>query len=1431
MTQPVNPSPEPEKSNALQRMVSKLTSSPKKMTVGLMAIATAGSLGYWGIGFVVRKKLPLFLEDQIGKIIERPIDLGEVNSFSLNRIEFGKTIIPPTDDGDLIQVEAVKVGFNIFPVLFRRTLPLQATLVNPSVYLEQAQDGTWINLDFLKPDPDKDKKDPLIYLDVDLAVDQADITTVPYEQEPLKTSVAGSGRFQQQKKLLDYDFEAKIEAAIATIQGQTELETGMTDTKLLVKDLALANVANLLPNSPVMIDKGKLNAELDVDIPSFQEIKIANITGLVNLENVVGETADASIAAESELNFSGRNAKVGHAQASLGNVTAQLGGQINLDSGYDLDIKVLPFQLGSLPQSLRQQIPVAVSGEVAIQGKLQGELLAPQLTGKVNNTQTVTIQQTPFQQINADFRADLDQVVLKEVQLVPSVGGRIVASGKIETRVKQALANRESLDFAKMPWSVDFRGNLPTATLVAPYYQLPDQIAIGELVSSGQVQGTIAKPEGLIQWNIAEGQGVGGEQISGSGELIIAEQNLSFRDTAIFYGDGKIKVEGKGNLASKKWQTQLTANDLNLKPFAHQLSNKHLNFNHPLEVETAIAQFNGRLDQLDLDQIQGQADLNLDVNGGVVSVQSKLAGGNIVGQVVPENIELNPFIPGLPVATSLPSGEIEASAKVKQLWSFKQDPRLISLRSDADLNLLVDGETLTVASQIDEGQIQAQGNISQIDLQRLIPKLPLTAQIETGQFQATGEVSQLLTLGKNSNLDSFSAEVDADLTVAQGPVKAIANLKNNQWQGSVDGSNISSEMLLAHFAPSNYADLPLDDIKIQGKFSGNVQPLLRNEVNIPIQVERVQAMSGVQRLVAKGGVTLADITSNPDIANSNLDIIAKVDFPELPINQALGTVTGDNQLIADNVDLKGQAIFQGQFTGQQLLSAPMKNSNLTGDLRLLDLALNDIEFAPAMMGKVNLQPQSELALNLQGESDVIAARAEPCGAETCKFPYWPTNLELSQGENTSRPVMARGNRLGDRFRVDIENFPLTVLNVVPGKTAGIDGILTGTTSGAIDLNLNSLAAQGQVAIANPGLGYVQAEKLDASFAYDATNDIAKIQRGSLDLGQSKYRFNAALNLNSGKIAGKISIPEAYIQDALATLRWFTIEDVTHLFNIIDYAASAAVKPQQKKATVQASIARKLDQLRKINNQIQANAAAREAAGIPTELDIQGKYQGEIVLGGTIETPQADFAVAGEQWQWQPEPPYPDIVAPLGLVIEESPAIEIPKLDLVGQLNGSTVDLEKASVKVQQALFTLKGKLSLQKTDARFAIANLTVDNLSNFVNIPVDLSGEINSVGTIKGTVQQPEIEGKVAFSEGAFNGNLLPAKLAGSFDYNGRELDFNTTAPESIQVEASLPYPIIPGKSDRLKAKVNIDQEAFVFLSALSKTILAGMGEKEMLN
>ena len=156
-------------------------------------------------------------------------------------------------------------------------------------------------------------------------------------------------------------------------------------------------------------------------------------------------------------------------------------GQVDLDNGYALDAEILPFQLGSLPPGIIEPAPVNLAGEVTAQVKVRGAIKEPKVTGSINNTDTVTIDKTQFRQINTDFRADLAKVVLENLQIEPAAGGKIVAEGTVETNLRQAMGSDKPINATKMPIAFSFEADLPTQELITPYYQLPENVAVGNL--------------------------------------------------------------------------------------------------------------------------------------------------------------------------------------------------------------------------------------------------------------------------------------------------------------------------------------------------------------------------------------------------------------------------------------------------------------------------------------------------------------------------------------------------------------------------------------------------------------------------------------------------------------------------------------------------------------------------------------------------------------------------------------------------------------------------------------------------------------------------------------------------------------------------------------------------------------------------------------
>lgn len=76
---------EQQNSSNLKKIWWHILKKPSTIIISIGAIAF-GTLGYVGTRWLVTEKLPPFLEQQLSKTLERPLDLGEVTGFSLNSI-------------------------------------------------------------------------------------------------------------------------------------------------------------------------------------------------------------------------------------------------------------------------------------------------------------------------------------------------------------------------------------------------------------------------------------------------------------------------------------------------------------------------------------------------------------------------------------------------------------------------------------------------------------------------------------------------------------------------------------------------------------------------------------------------------------------------------------------------------------------------------------------------------------------------------------------------------------------------------------------------------------------------------------------------------------------------------------------------------------------------------------------------------------------------------------------------------------------------------------------------------------------------------------------------------------------------------------------------------------------------------------------------
>jgi translocation and assembly module TamB len=382
------------KINLFDRLLT-IAKRPSTLIIGVTTIAL-GAVGYTGAKVLIAQKLPPIIEEQLSSILDRPVKVGSLSNISLAGAEVKDFSIPATkNDSDRITIPDIKVAFQILPVIFTRTLPVEITLIKPEIYLEQDKQGTWVNLK-TKTQPGKES----IFIDTKVNVKEGKITAVPYQKQPLIIPVDGTGRYnpntENKQKQVIYDFKTKIAAAKADIQGKTLIETGKTEAKVLVQDLVLADVVPLIPNSPVDVNQGRLNANLNINLPSLKQIDSARLQGDVSLDKVEAEAKPipTPIEAISKLLFGGDRVDIQNTKSSLGDVVAKVAGNLNLAKGYDVDVKVMPFEIDKLTKDLALKMPVPMDGSLQASLKLTGAVTKPKVTGNISTTDRVLCLKT-----------------------------------------------------------------------------------------------------------------------------------------------------------------------------------------------------------------------------------------------------------------------------------------------------------------------------------------------------------------------------------------------------------------------------------------------------------------------------------------------------------------------------------------------------------------------------------------------------------------------------------------------------------------------------------------------------------------------------------------------------------------------------------------------------------------------------------------------------------------------------------------------------------------------------------------------------------------------------------------------------------------------------------------------------------------------------
>ena len=262
------------------------------MGTGLALLAGLGGLSWWGLTYVNEELAPAIAQD-LSQALNRPVELGPVQSYTLSSVQFGPSAIPPYQrslNGQVIQesdsatTTAVNVRFDLWEALWTRTLGLDVQLVQPRLHLEQSEDGQWLDLNLELKDSNQWFKTELNTLR--FAQGQAQL--VPFKAAPHQIHhIAGRLSFTGQNRNIQFGTVGQLPSGgQVTVQGEWSPASETLALQAKTEDVVLSKWASLLPALPINIRTGQVNGTFQLQyrpnqpwiISSHSQIRDVDLT-------------------------------------------------------------------------------------------------------------------------------------------------------------------------------------------------------------------------------------------------------------------------------------------------------------------------------------------------------------------------------------------------------------------------------------------------------------------------------------------------------------------------------------------------------------------------------------------------------------------------------------------------------------------------------------------------------------------------------------------------------------------------------------------------------------------------------------------------------------------------------------------------------------------------------------------------------------------------------------------------------------------------------------------------------------------------------------------------------------------------------------------------------------------------------------------------
>src|SRR4028118_33061 len=806
--------------------------------LGIIALVGAAVALAW-----VREKLAPLVETQVSQLLDRPVQVGRLERFSLTSLRFGRSTVPATaTDPDYASTEAVEVQFSVWQLLLNRTLKLDITLVKASAYIEQDAKGRWVNI------PTAKQKSPgLFKTEVEaIRAENVGAVLVPSPAVGQKTSAPisvslknGSVLFRDQNQRVLYELNGQFtNSDNFIVKADSLLPAAQTNLQLQGQNLPLPELVRLLKVSGIYLQKGLANGNLTVQL---RDNKVSGIVGTASFGGVQASIRPLKQIVQNssgQLRFQGTNLIVDSLAANYGLIPLKIAGTVatgtnfNLEqANFNLTTNVQPVAFASVVSAVETELgqkvvlPVAVAGEVKADAKLTGTVALPVLTGAIASTKPATVDRLQLNNISTNFKLQRGRMAqtptansqssippfsslaltLSDMLVVPAAGGKIGGKGEVDI----ALKSKNSPSGLVFDFQVE---NLPADALAQIYaLPIPATVTIGNVSAKAQIFGPLDNIQARVQWQAPQGT------FPAAGSIRAGRNSADLQNTVVKIGDASVNVDAA--LTGRQWQATIEGDRVALNSLQQVLPGLNL----PPErvgLFSGTAEAAGTLDDLSLNAIAATGKGTLSIADSIVDVNGGLESGRwqVIGNT--QKVAVNQLIDiGLPLLTR------ETTANLDNLKSKIQNLKSLDGQLAGEFQAAGNVDNLTAVG------INASGNGR---LNFADSNVNLKGELVAGNWQATAEtdrtsINRLVDLGLPI-LDVASAfnpenQQSANLTNLKSKIqnlKSIDGLLSSQFTASGSLDNLTASSINA--SGSGRLNLAGSDVNFKGELAaGNWQ--------------------------------------------------------------------------------------------------------------------------------------------------------------------------------------------------------------------------------------------------------------------------------------------------------------------------------------------------------------------------------------------------------------------------------------------------------------------------------------------------------------------------------------------------------------------------------------------------------------------------------